>query len=85
MTGVPVVASRMGGHEGLLGSGGGLLYHADDTDDLAAKLMRLYEEPGLARSLAVSAPPVKSMQDHAVELVDFYTALSRKRNERVSR
>jgi glycosyltransferase involved in cell wall biosynthesis len=75
LAGVPVVASRLGGHSELLAGGGGLLYEADDPADLAAKLRRLYEEPGLARRLAASAPPVKTMQDHAVELHGFYDRL----------
>jgi glycosyltransferase involved in cell wall biosynthesis len=75
LAGVPVVASRLGGHAELLAGGGGLLYEADDPSDLAAKLRRLYDEPGLARRLAETAPPVKTLQDHAVELHDFYDRL----------
>ena len=40
LAGVPVVASRLGGHAELLAGGGGLLYEADDPTDLAAKLRR---------------------------------------------
>jgi glycosyltransferase involved in cell wall biosynthesis len=75
LAGVPVVASRLGGHAELLATGGGLLYDADDPTDLAAKLRRLYEEPGLARRLAASAPAVKTMQDHVTELHEFYEEL----------
>jgi hypothetical protein len=35
-------------------------------------LRRLYDEPGLARRLAASAPRVKSMKEHVVELVELY-------------
>jgi glycosyltransferase involved in cell wall biosynthesis len=75
LAGVPVVASRLGGHAELLAGGGGLLYDADDPADLAAKLRRLYDEPGLARRLAASAPAVKTMQDHVAELHEFYEGL----------
>jgi glycosyltransferase involved in cell wall biosynthesis len=75
LAGVPVVASRLGGHVELLADGGGLLYDADDPADLAAKLRRLYAEPGLGRRLAATAPPVKTMPDHAAELHDFYDRL----------
>ena len=75
MSGIPVVASRMGGHEDLLGKGGGLLYDTDDPGDLAKALLRLYEERGLARKLAASAPPVKSMDYHVIELMNHYERL----------
>lgn len=75
MAGIPVVASRMGGHEGLLAGGGGLLYETDDPSDLTEKLMRLYTEPGLARTLVATAPPVKPMSEQAVELVSIYQDL----------
>jgi glycosyltransferase involved in cell wall biosynthesis len=72
LAGVPVVASRMGGHVDLLSGGGGVLYDADDPAELQLQLRRLYDECGLARRLASSAPPVKAMSDHAKELLSFY-------------
>jgi len=72
LAGVPVVASRIGGSTELLEAGGGLLYEADDPQALRAQLRRLYDEPGLARQLAASAPRVKSMKEHVVELVELY-------------
>ena len=75
LAGIPVVASKMGGNEGLLAGGGGLLYKTDAPSDLTEKLMRLYTEPGLARALAATAPPVKPMSEHAVELVSIYRNL----------
>jgi glycosyltransferase involved in cell wall biosynthesis len=75
LAGVPVVASRLGGHVELLAGGGGLLYDADDPADLARQLRRLYDEPGLGRRLAATAPAVKPMQDHVAELLDFYDGL----------
>jgi glycosyltransferase involved in cell wall biosynthesis len=75
MAGVPVVASRMGGHVELLAEGGGLLYEADDASALHVLLRRLCDERGLARSLTASAPPVKSMPDHVAELLSFYGKL----------
>jgi len=79
LAGVPVVASRMGGSTELLEAGGGLLYDADDPQALRVQLRRLYDEPGLARRLAASAPRVKSMKEHVVELVELY---DRTRGER---
>jgi len=76
LAGLPVVASRLGGHTELLQSGGGLLYDADSSTELAACLRRLFEEPGLLRELADSAPPVKSIEEHVAELVGLYQAIS---------
>jgi glycosyltransferase involved in cell wall biosynthesis len=78
LSGVPVVASRMGGHPGLLGEGGGLLYDADDVPELRSQLQWLYESPGALTDLAESVPPVKPMSDHVVELVELYEGLVEK-------
>jgi glycosyltransferase involved in cell wall biosynthesis len=75
LAGIPVVASRMGGHVELLASGGGLLYEPDDVDELAVQLGRLYEETGLVQKLAASVPPVKAMDFHCEELVSLYSEL----------
>ena len=77
MAGIPVVAARMGGMVELIRDGGGLLYDADDPGALHTCLQRLYDEPGLARSLASSAPPVKPIKENATELVQFYLSLSK--------
>ncbi len=82
LSGVPVVASRMGGHEGLLGTGGGLLYDADDPIELRRRLLRLYAEPGLGGALASAAPAVKSMPEHAIEVAGLYRDLVSKRRRR---
>jgi glycosyltransferase involved in cell wall biosynthesis len=77
LAGVPVVASRLGGHTELLEQGGGLLYDADDPIALRRALLRLYGEPGLCRKLADSAPPVKTLADHVAELEAIYRELGR--------
>lgn len=76
MAGIPVVAARMGGMVELIRDGGGLLYDADDPGALHTCLQRLYDEPGLARQLAASAPPVKSIKENATELLQLYQSLS---------
>lgn len=75
LAGVPVVASRMGGSTELIEAGGGLLYDADRPEALREVLRRLYDESGLARQLAASAPPVKSVKDHVAELVGLYQSI----------
>ena len=79
LSGVPVVASRLGGSVELLETGGGLLYDADDAGDLYVQLRRLYDEPGLARRLAATAPRGKPMDEHVRELVAVYEDLRRAR------
>jgi glycosyltransferase involved in cell wall biosynthesis len=81
MAGIPVVAARMGGMVELIRDGGGLLYDPDDPGALHACLQRLYEEPGLARSLASSAAPVKSIKENAGELVAFYESIAERASE----
>ncbi len=75
LSGIPVVASSLGGNVELLRDGGGLLYPADDPGALASQLQRLYDEPGLAQRLASSAPAVKPMTEHVLELEALYTEL----------
>jgi glycosyltransferase involved in cell wall biosynthesis len=82
LAGIPVVASRMGGSTELIEAGGGLLYDADRPEALRAALRRLYDEPGLARRLAASAPAVKSMKDHVAELVALYDSVRFARRSR---
>ena len=75
LSGVPVIVSRLGGHVDLVADGGGLLYDADDPEDLARQLLRVYREPGLLRELARGIPEVKPIDRHADELVGIYRRL----------
>ncbi len=75
LAGVPVVASRLGGNVGLLDEGGGLLYEADDPEDLAIQLRRLHDEEGLLVELAEGIPEVKAMDDHIEEMLGIYRKL----------
>lgn len=59
----------------LIQDGGGLLYDADDPSALHACLERLYNEPGLGRGLASTAPPVKSIKENVAELSQLYESL----------
>ncbi len=54
--GVPVVASRLGALESLVDDGvNGLLFERDNEVDLAERIMRLWNDPELARRLGASA------------------------------
>lgn len=72
---VPVVASRLGGNIELLELGGGLLYEANSSQELAACLRRMIEEPGLLRQLAATSRPVKTLEANVAELVEIYEEL----------
>jgi glycosyltransferase involved in cell wall biosynthesis len=54
--GVPVIASRCGGPEEILGDGRyGVLYPMGDVDALARNILRILEHPGEAAALAAAA------------------------------
>jgi glycosyltransferase involved in cell wall biosynthesis len=76
MAGVPVIGSRLGGTVDLIEDGvSGLLYEPFSAADLAAKLKRLLDEPGLLERLATALPPVKTIADDAAEWVRVYEEL----------
>jgi len=76
MAGVPVVAARMGGIPELVTGGvNGLLYRADDPAALAAALGALIDDRARLARLAFHAPPVKSIEDDAVEWEGRYERL----------
>jgi glycosyltransferase involved in cell wall biosynthesis len=53
--GLPVVATRVGGVEHLLGDGEtGLLVDDDDDAAMAAAVLRLIDDPGLAERLSIN-------------------------------
>ena len=66
LTGVPVVASNIGGIPELIeAERNGLLFEPGDVDGLARALRRLAEEPGLLHRLkaGAAATPVRSLDD----------------------
>jgi len=72
-SGVVVVGSAIGGTEDLIREDeNGLLYEPNSPQDLARKLERLINEPGLLRRLAEAAPAVKSIEEDAAEWITRY-------------
>jgi len=66
LTGVPVVASNIGGMPELIeAERNGLLFEPGDVDGLARALKRLADEPGLLHRLkaGAAATPVRSLED----------------------
>ncbi|MFN0006304.1 MAG: glycosyltransferase [Planctomycetota bacterium] len=76
LTGTPVVASGIGGMAEYVRDGiDGLHFAVGDDADLAAKMRRFLEEPGLAAKLAGGAPAVKTIEQDAAVTEARYRAL----------
>jgi len=76
LTGTPVVASGIGGMAEYVRDGvDGLHFAVGDDADLAAKMRRFLEEPGLAARLAQGAPAVKTIEQDAAATETRYRAL----------
>lgn len=70
---MPVIASNEGGMaEYVNHMDNGLLFDLGDSSDLADKILMLVENRGLIEELGGNAPPVKSIEKHAEELVGIY-------------
>ncbi|MFH1550591.1 MAG: glycosyltransferase family 4 protein [Planctomycetota bacterium] len=73
MSGTPVIATNLGGMADLVRDGEwGLLFERGDNEDLADKMARLSQEPGLIAKLSSNIPPVKTIQDDADKLTALY-------------
>jgi glycosyltransferase involved in cell wall biosynthesis len=72
----PVLASNLGGMAEFVRDGvDGLLFEVGNAADLAAKMRRLLQEPGLLQRLSEDFPSVKTIADNAAELEFRYRAL----------
>lgn len=72
-TGTPVIASDLGGMPEMVHHNvNGLLFKVGDVDDLATQLQWLVDEPGLVKSLAANARPVRMIDDEMVHIVSLY-------------
>ncbi len=75
LAGVIVVTSDMGGMDELVSSGGGKVFRAGDAADLARVSRRLMEDRDETSRLRRSIPPVKTLNENAEELIDYYLSL----------
>jgi glycosyltransferase involved in cell wall biosynthesis len=74
--GVPVVATNLGGMSEFVRPGeNGLLFELEDAKDLAHRLQRLAEEPGLLRKLEEGIEPVKTVEEYVDEVEELYDTL----------
>jgi GT2 family glycosyltransferase/glycosyltransferase involved in cell wall biosynthesis len=73
VTGLPVVASRIGGiPEAFDDSRGGLLFEPGDAADLHRALARLIDDPALLPSLRATIPGVRTIQEDVRFARDLY-------------
>lgn len=76
LTGTPVVASGIGGMAEYVRDGiDGLHFAVGDDADLAAKMRRFLDEPGLCARLAQGAPAIKTIEQDAAATETRYRAL----------
>jgi glycosyltransferase involved in cell wall biosynthesis len=74
-SGVPVIASAIGGQEELLRNGGGLAVRAGDVGELDRAMKTLATRPGLLRRLAAEIPEVPGDEEHLDQLERIYQSL----------
>jgi glycosyltransferase involved in cell wall biosynthesis len=76
LTKTPVVASGIGGMKEFVRDGvDGLHFAVGDDADLAAKMRRFLDEPGLLARLAADPPQVKTIEEDAAATEYRYRAL----------
>jgi len=76
--GVTVIATRLPNLQNMIRDEvDGLLFGADDSDDLARQLRRLIVEPDLLPRLRAGIAPVRSFDDEMSETVGIYAGISR--------
>lgn len=74
--GTPVIASRLGGMAELVDEGrGGWTFAAGDVADLARVLTHAIEAPARLADARKGIPPVRSIDDEMVELVEHYESI----------
>jgi len=79
MIGLPVIGSRIGAIPEAIQDGvNGLLFEPGNRDDLRRCMLRFIEKPSLIQIMTSRMPKVKSMEEHASELVEIYNRLIEK-------
>jgi len=76
MAGVPVMTSNIGGMAELVQDGSnGLLFQVGDSKDLAKKMQRVIDSPGLIKRLRKNIKPVIPIENHAFKIREMYRNL----------
>lgn len=77
LTGTPVLASDIGGMAEFVRDGvDGLQFRVGDAEDMAAKMQRLVDEPGLVGELSQDFMRVKTLVENGEEMEARYRALT---------
>jgi glycosyltransferase involved in cell wall biosynthesis len=73
--GLPVIGSRIGAIPEAIKEGeNGFLFEPGNIGELRDCMVRFIEEPELLKKMALKMPKVKSMAEHAEELIEIYKA-----------
>jgi glycosyltransferase involved in cell wall biosynthesis len=73
---IPVITTNLGGMaEAVTDEVNGLLFERGNAGDLASKLVRVVNEPGLLERLQSGIPEVKQIEEEANQLLDIYHKL----------
>ena len=73
--GLPVIGSRIGAIPEAVKEGeNGFLFEPGNIKELRDCMLRFVEEPELLQKMALKMPKVKSMTEHAKELIEIYKA-----------
>ncbi|RJP24291.1 MAG: glycosyltransferase [Candidatus Omnitrophota bacterium] len=80
--GVPVITADVGGMAEFVCEGGGLTFRHRDPLSLRAVIQRILQNPEILEDLQFSIPHVKSVAQHADELLEIYTQLQEEKTER---
>jgi glycosyltransferase involved in cell wall biosynthesis len=74
--GLPIIASRIGAIPEAVREGiNGFLFEPGNIEDLKKCMLRFIEAPGLVQEMALKMPKVKSMEEHAAELIEIYKGI----------
>ena len=79
LLGLPVIASRIGAIPEAIEEGvNGLLFEPGNVSQFRNCMFRFINERDLVEKMALRMPRIKSMEEHAMELLDLYKGILRK-------